>query len=460
MKSIRFLIGIVLLFALVGYSVQSASAATWSYTSGFQVQNLDTTNPASITIDFFDGSGNSPAGSQVQTQISAGGSVTEFPLNTVQSGFNGSVVISSNAPLASVVNIIATSGSSKANAAYIGASSGSTTVTLPLLMANNSGYNTWFTVQNTGTTATKISAAYSDGKTADSGSTLVAPNASYTFRQANETGHSKVFSGTVTSTPAMPLVATVVEEGTSIIFAYNGFAAGSNNPVMPLINANNGGVVTGTQIMNTGSLATDVTLSYSPSGAGAACTETQTIPGGQSRTFTFFALAAGSPQPPEGGMVTTCVGGAKFIGSAQVTGNSASQKLVAIVNQLKPNVNGEAYSAFDPTLAGSSVTMPLIMDRNSGWFTGFSVMNVGTTTATVNCTFSKNANGGAAPSYALTNVSLGANQALVDIQSGKIMNKYAGSGTCTATGGKLVGIVNELSNAPGANLLVYEGISQ
>jgi hypothetical protein len=453
MKIFRFLLGAVMLIGLVGYTVQGASAATWSYTTGFQVQNLDSANAASVTVDFFQADGTSPANSQITTSITAGGSVTFYPLNTVANGFNGSVVISSNAPLASVVNVIGTSGSLKANASYVGASSGSSTVTLPLLMAGNGGYNTWFTVQNVGSSATTITATYSDGKTASS--TSVPANASYTFRQASESHTSKVFSGTLTSSNSMPLVATVIEEGTSIIFAYNGFSAGSTNPVMPLINANNSGTITGTQIMNTGSQDTTVTLSYTHSASGTDCTETLPIAHGQSRTFSLNVFGAGKPADD----TSDCAAGVRFIGSAKVTANTANQPLVAIVNQLKNNVNGEAYSAFDPAAASTSVVMPLIMDRNAGWYTGFSIMNVGTDT-TVSCTFSKNAQGGAQPTYTVS-ASLAANGALVDIQSGKIMDRYAGSGTCTAgAGGKLVGIVNELNNSAGANLMVYEGINQ
>jgi len=451
--------GIVLLVALVGLSVSTVSAeadATWVYSSGFQVQNMDTGAAASIEVHFFDASGVEPTGSTITTSIPAGGSTTFFPLTTVASGFNGSVVISSSAPLASVVNVIGTSGSTTANASYIGVSGGSTTVTLPLLMFNNGGYNTWFTVQNVGTACTKAHIVYSDGTTADS--TEIAPSASYTFKQATEAGHAKVFSGTVTSTTtatcttAQPLAASVIEEGTSIIFAYNGFTAGSTNPVMPLINANNGGTVTGTQIMNTGASDTSVTLSYTAASAGANCTETQTIAAGKSATFSLGAFATGAN--------STCAAGARFIGSAQVTTNNASMPLVAIVNQLNSRSgNGEAYSAFDPSTATSTVVMPLIMDRNSGWYTGFSVMNVGSAD-TVNCTFSNNAKGGAASTYTISQ-SVAANGALVDIQNSKIMNNYVGSGTCTASGGgKLVGIVNELKSGTGANLLVYEAIGK
>ena len=89
---------------------------------------------------------------------------------------------------------------------------------------------------------------------------------------------------------------------------------------MPLIIANFANLVTGLQIQNQGGTATDVTVTYTPSLAGTACTETQTIAANSSATFTINAMSlAANPGP-----TTTCTMGAEFVGSAQVTTNSAN----------------------------------------------------------------------------------------------------------------------------------------
>jgi hypothetical protein len=146
-----------------------------------------------------------------------------------------------------------------------------------------------------------------------------------------------------------------------------------------------------------------------------------------------------------------CAAGVKFIGSARVTTNSASQPLVGIGNQLGAS-NGEAYNAFAESDAGERVVMPLIMDRNGGFFTGFSVQNIGAAATAVNCTFQNT-------SYTV-GATLNPGQALADLQQNKIADKYVGSGTCTgAAGSKLVAVVNELNPASGVDLLlVYEGV--
>jgi hypothetical protein len=215
---------------------------------------------------------------------------------------------------------------------------------------------------------------------------------------------------------------------------------------MPLVNMNNGGYVTGIQIQNIGPSSTDVTVSYTPTYAGTACTETQTIPSGESKTFALYVFYVLDPS-----ITSDCTLGETFVGSARVTANSASQELAAVVNQLNPGVSGEAYGAFDPSLATDTVVLPLIMDRNVDWFTGFNVMNVGSSSTTVDCTFTNT-------SYTAS-ATLGAGEAMTDIQLNNIGDGYTGSATCTAgSGGQILAVVNELLDGADDTFMVYEGI--
>ena len=431
---------IVLSLVLIAASPMAPMAGAFtSYTSGFQVQNLSATT-ANITIAYYNQDGTTAT--TASDTIAGNGAKTYYPVHAA-AGFNGSVVISSDQQIASVVNVLG-SGSASAGASYVAAMFGGAPISLPLLMKANSGYNTWFNVQNTGSADATVDVAYSDGTTA--GPVTIKPGAAHTFDQSSETHSAAVFSANITSSE--DLAVAVIEENPSIMFAYSGFTGGATNPVMPLVNANNSGYTTGIQIQNAGGSSTDVTVSYTPSSAGTACTETQTIPAGSSKTFALGAFASGAN--------STCIGGAKFVGSAQVTGNTASQNLVAIVNQLKSGVNGEAYGSFDPASATNIVVMPLIMDRNSNWFTGFNVMNVGSAATTVTCTFTGTA-------YTINTGSLAPSQAYTANQNNQIASGYVGSGTCTATnpGDKIVAVVNELNSvAAGDNLLVYEGINK
>jgi hypothetical protein len=442
MKPLRILLILALIAVAFGAYSGTARAGAFTYTSGFQVQNL-AASQSNVQVTFYRQNGAVEA--MVNDTIPANGSKTYFPLTQVADGFNGSAVISADTPVAAVTNILGNNGA--AAASYIAASVGSTTVLIPLLMKNNSGFTTWFNVQNTSNSTSNVKVTYSHGLEVTASIPAFSSN---TFDQATEQHPVAVFSAIVTSD--QPVAATVIEESTQVMFAYSGFPGGSTNPVLPLINANNSGYITGVQIQNAGTQATNVTLSYTPSDAGTACTETQNIPAGQSATFTLGAFAG---QPPANAQ-TDCIGGQRFIGSARVItpdGNSTNQELVAIVNQLRPGVNGEAYGSFNPAEAAQKVVMPLIMDRNGGYFTGFNVMNVGTGATTVNCTFT-------GTSYTASGT-LQPGQALTDIQNNKIAPGYVGSGTCTAgAGGQIVAVVNELgANQTADQLLVYEGVA-
>jgi len=436
MKYFRFVSILLVAALLLGVSQTSVLAQKFSYTAGIQVQNLEGSQ-ANVSLVFYKMDGSTEA--TVSDLIAANGSKTYFPLQ-VSTGFNGSAVVSSDKKVAAVVNVLGNNG--VAAASYVGSSTGSTSVSLPLLMKGNSGFDTWFNVQNVGSAPANVTVTYSDGT---SQSATIPVNSSKTFNQATESHSAKVFSAVVTSTNGQPIVAAAIEESNTVMFAYSGFGSGSTNPVMPLINANNSGYITGVQIQNIGTVSTTVTVSYTPSAAGTACQETQTIAPNASATFALYAFANGAN--------SNCTPGQRFIGSAQVTGNSANQPLVVVVNQLLPGRNGEAYGGFDPTKATSRVVMPLIMDRNSGYFTGFNVMNVGSTATTVTCTFT-------GTSYTVS-ANLQPGQALTDIQNGKIASGYVGSGSCVASGGgKIVGVVNELGPSSTADqLLVYEGVN-
>lgn len=413
-----------------------------TYTVGVQLMNLEAT-PATIDLTAYAANGEvAGAGSY---QAPANQMLTLFPLSAVATGFSGSIVLTSNQNSVAIANLMSSDFSG--GASYVSRSQGATTVYLPLLTSSCSGDATWFSVQNTGTAEAPVQVAYSDGITATA---TIKAGAAHTFYQRDEGHQCKVFAGTVTST--QPVAATVIQEAQQVLFAYNGFtAAGTTTLLFPLINVGGGaGYLTGIQIQNTGTQDTEVIVSYIPSIAGTGCTETQTIPAGSSKTFALMAFHTNQT-----GTTTTCTPGSRFVGSAQVTGNSANQPLVGIANQFLPGKTGEAYAAFTPDEATAKVVMPLIMDRNGGFFTGFSVMNVGNTATTVTCTFTNT-------SYTVTGT-LAPGQALADLQGNKIAERYVGAGTCTASdeNAKLVAIVNELGANPNADqLLVYEGINQ
>ena len=90
--------------------------------------------------------------------IPANSSKTYFPI-AAPSGFNGSVIIESTEQVVAIVNTVGNGGAYFASTT--GFSSGSPSINLPLLMKGNSGFDTWFNVQNIGSASTDVTVTYS-----------------------------------------------------------------------------------------------------------------------------------------------------------------------------------------------------------------------------------------------------------------------------------------------------------
>ncbi len=448
MKAFRFVLVLAIALAFLGLAPHVAKAGQFSYSSSINLQNLEDAI-AQITITYYKQDGT------IDTTVTQNiPPLAPFIYNPIgaSDGFNGSVVISSDRQIASISNI--EGDNYKAAASYVAQSAGNTTVNIPLLMKGNSGYNTWFNVQNTGTADATVTVAYSDGTVPPTNPTTIKPGAAKTFDQALEVSHPKIFGALVTSTGGQPIVATVIIENPTIMSAYNGFTtAGSTNPVMPLVNENNAGYKTGITIQNTGGLASIVTVSYKNSGAGTDCVETQTIAANSVATYALVVFT-GTPDPAK--ITTTCVN-EKFVGSGKVTSNSAGALLVATANQFKGTLNGGAYDGFDPAAATSTVILPLIMNANGGFATSINLMNVGLNQTTVNCTFA----GSTHTNQVILDPGKGKSLLQADPYTGFGGTKYVGSATCTASSsGKILAVVNELGASTYQDqLLVYEGIS-
>lgn len=441
----------VLLAALL--LVVPMAAAQQTYNAGYQVQNLSDSDDAEIVIVYYNKNGTVNA--EVTDTVPAGSSNTYFPIGA-SAGFDGSVVISSDQPVAAIANILATSGSGGTSGASYGSfTSGAEEASLPLIMKANSGFDTWFNVQNTGSAATAVTVSYAGQPTCDE-TANIEPGAAATFNQATNTclPNGYVGAATVTAASGGSVVAAVMQVGPDLLFAYNGFTAGSTGPVIPLVNANNSGFITGIQIQNAGDADTEVTIEYTPvAGLGTACSETKTVAAGSSSTFALYAFTlANDPNPG----TDNCAMGAQFVGSASVS-QTGDEPLVGIVNQLSSD-KGSAYNAFNPATASDVVVMPLIMDRNSGFFTGFNVQNVSSTATTVTCDFTST---DGSVTGSVTSGVLNEGDAFNDIQDGELADGFVGSAVCTANtaGADIIGVVNQLFGGPGGLFFTYEGFN-
>ncbi len=452
---------VMVLIILAGIWVSPAKAAPVSYTSTFQIINLKS-SATTIHVAFLDSTGTEVH--SIDTSIAANDSITVTVANESISGsFDGSVVVSANGRIASSSNLegVGSSGSAMAYASYVAFSTGSSSAYLPLLMKNNYQYNTFVTVQNLGTSATNLTATYSDGHTVTFNG--LQPGASHKFDQSTETHSATVFSGVVSSSGSVPIGAVIAEVGPDTLFTYSSFSEGATDVVMPLINENNYGYFTSATIQNLGSVSTQVEVTYTASLAGTGCKEVRTIPAGKS---TIFAQHVFTPSKDASTFVsTTCTQGATFVGTGVITANSASVPLAAVVNQLNSAAKkGEAYDAFGSNAGTEKVVFPLIMDRNYDFFTSWSIANLGTAAIPANAIScevkGKDINGTSVDKILKNPSSIAPGAGWTLNHQGVIANRFVGGAICTGpSGSQMVGTVNELQNSSIDSLLVYEGFN-
>jgi len=446
---------LLLVLALLLVPAVASAQSPITYNSGFQVQNLSG-DTANILVAYYNEDGTEATGSPWSDTIAGNSSNTYYPIHP-SGTFNGSVVVSSDQQVVAISNLL---GDGVQYAASTnGFSAGADTVSLPLVMRNNSGYNTWFKVQNAGTGDATVTVSYypvpGQGNAATEGPVTISPGAAATFDQATNTDLGAKFVGSAVVTSDEPVVSSLMQVGSTFknMMGYNGFLGGATQVELPLVMANNSGYYTGIQVQNAGTTSTTVTVEYAANTAGSwnPADDTATLDPGESATF----LQSGGQW-----------GTNTYVGAASVT-SSPSEELVAIVNQVKLTgvALGTAYEGFDPASATPNISVPLIMGNNSGYYTGIQVQNVSGAPVDVDVSYGPNAVGTFSPAPDQM-LDLQPGESWTVIQSsgqwgayGDVSKKYVGSATITADG-SIVAIVNEINpTAAGDQFMTYSGFN-
>lgn len=412
-QKLQIALTIVALLAMLATATVSAQYTGYSWTTTYQVVNMGTTD-ATVTVDYYDASGNPVSAAQKNFTLGAGKSKVVVQLTDDTALGNGrfSAVISSNQPVAAVVNQqLVPDGSTSLNStppfsSYSGASAGSTTVTLPQLMYNWYGYYTDVIVQNVGTgAASNISIAYTPTTIggAVAGATgqtdTIASLAQYAATTVSQQSASKLgaasgtfagrFFGSATITSGQPIVAIVNQQKVATsgtqpagkLMTYNGFSAGSTSASLPQHLRGWYGYYGSLLIANPSTTtAADVTITYTPDKnfsqmAGVpTVTVNHSVPAGQSlnRYDGSTATAAQSD------LLTNGVN--QFIGGVKVTSNIP----VVVQENLETAKQAGSYNGVPTSEATTTAVVPLIQADFYGFYTSLNVQN---TTATAgSCT--------------------------------------------------------------------------
>lgn len=471
MKLFRFLLIAVFVISLFGLSSSSVTAQTFTqYLSGVTIQNLSS-NEATVTAHYYDQNGNVIG--TTTDQVAAYG-VVDYVTIPMDSGFQGSLMLSSDFPIGAVSTL---RGENKGRGAYVSFEEGSNVINYPMLMKNwgSSQWNTWIVVQNIhAEDSAQVAVDYAACPGGPEKTATIPAGAMVEFKQANEacmSTMSKVMtSAVVTSTNGVPIVGVVNQESKLVnaSLVSSGFPIGDIAPVIPLINSNNPnthGWRTAISVFNRGNTDTVVEMTYVQAANGSTCTETHNIPAQQSVNFAGNNLIVGLSNPGENDELT-CQVGARLVGSAYVSSNSENQELVATVNQDRGGL-ASAYGALSTANGSATVFLPQIQDRNGAtnqWASSIMVMNVGDSPTYVKCEFANS-------NYKPTSGQLAPLKSWENFQRGNIAPGYVGSGFCTAytdnsyntvdSSAKIVAVVNIRGYGNNHDLMMsYEGLNQ
>jgi alpha-tubulin suppressor-like RCC1 family protein len=249
------------------------------------------------------------------------------------------------------------------------------------------GYVTAATVQNTGTATAIVRIAYYDqnGSPVGAGDSINIPvNANWTVRQDNgnsfpSSGGNAAQAGSAVVYSSQPIASFVNEfapgnmgDATSYSGVQVPSGVGATLYAPTIVNKAYGGYTTGIGLLNQGSSATDVTITYRD-GSGTVV-----------KTQTVSALAAHAYRALYSGDAVLALPSG-FAGTATIT-NSAAQPLGAVVNETGP---GGQFSSYDAVPAGSALlNVPVALNNAfGGYYTGMGIQNTSASPGAVSVTY-------------------------------------------------------------------------
>jgi len=363
-----------------------ASPRQWS--SEYWVQNLGTA-VAQVSANYYTASTGSLAGTQSFT-IPVGSSTSILP--ALSDGFLGSAVLSSDQEIVAVENHFTVDAGFYMMGASNGVATGSNALVLPLILRNNSNFQTKAYIQNLSSIAATIYMTFTpglNGSVCYKSDTLPA----YTMKAYDHSSADFAclevvgdplhrFVGSARVTADQPLASAVdlgnltAPAGFDKLITYDGLASGATNVALPLIMKGNNGWYTGQQIVNTTGNTANVSITYkagpfsTPSVVGWTKTKTYVIPPYKSVTPVLnYAYGPGYDDLYEWGDV-------KVVGSAVIVSDQAVACVVNEQNDAEGKM--EAYNGFASSAATTAVAMPEVLKKRDLWYVGIQIQNMST----------------------------------------------------------------------------------
>jgi len=425
------MIAVLIVAGLTPAVVSGDGSDPW--VAGIQVANLDT-QPATVTIDFYDTSGALVHTYYDTTPIAAGGAETYYvPTilpDSVVTTFRGSAVVSSERNIAAIVNENAGSGAGydqppgilRGRYTGIRAAATATALYMPVAVKGFYSFNSQLVVQNAGATAAitfeffnqagASIATYVASSVAANASAIVELDTLVPTTGSIPSG----FNGSVKVTSSSNLAGMVNNMTSSVLQTYNAFTASDGGTTLyaPALFHNFYGYISSIQVQNVGSVSTNVTVTYSD---GIVVTKTA----GPNSSAMFVQNAEGHASG--------------WSGSAKVTSSAAD--VVAVVAQ-NTGIKASNYNA--ATGGTTQVVAPAISKAFYGYDTALTVMNIGTVATNISVSYSDGLSASA------TNVQPGASVPFFNWLEGHASN-WSGSATITSSAAPIMGTVNQENRA-------------
>jgi len=434
------LTAVTLVVVLIATLAPAMASAQFTTVTSFQVQNLSS-ETANVQLTFYDANGDVVTAATLADTISALSNklYTQGNNTNLPTGFSGSVVVSSDQPIAAIGVQDSTSGSMHYQGTYGGFSSdaASDKFYLPTIMKAFYGYTTQVSVQNAGSSNVDVTVTYSPGSYTDT-KTGLKPGQVHRFDNTNTASMPTNYIGAATiTTSSGGKVVAVVNQINAASYqeqTYEGFSdVNAGSPLYtPVLMRSFYGFNTSVQVQNVGTASSNVTIFYSN-----GYSNTQTLAGGAGYLFT----QGNEANLPSG-----------WIGSARIT--STASDIVAVVNQQNTTTGKAAsYNAFATT--ATHYVGPNVMKAFYGFNTSVQVQNVSATATTCTATFSPGGTTQTTPSalaqyetYLFTqgnNAALGAT--------------YIGAVDLTCGGQSFVAMINQDGAAgQGDNAMAYDAL--
>ena len=377
-----------------------AAATTKSLSTVFAVQNLSTTTAATVHVDYRfaknDGGGTwtnvSAASKDFTVAAGAAANIAQYLDATMTSG-RGSATISSDQPIAAIVNQlarnqVATSGS------YSGIDAGSASSYAPLVFKGLNGINSTLTIMNTGGAPTDFNIVYISGTTFQPVFTAtvsaLAAGESYYADQSLEAGLSSGFFGSavVNATTGGGTLAVVGNQfiGANALLTYNGFKStdGYTSWAVPFYACRlANGFSAPITVQNVGGASIPVggiQIAFKPDPSLSAATFTLSNPAVVANNASFIENLRTDTNCPAGSF-----------GSAIVT---APSNVVVVVNQIQSGTDQAlSYNGVRTDSTDKTSLSPTVFSRlSNGFSTAITVQNLNlAASATVTVTYTPNA---------------------------------------------------------------------